>query len=149
MGNYGSDRRGGRSSGGSRDGGRGRSSFGRSDDRPELFGAVCDKCGNDCKVPFRPSGDKPVFCSDCFEQESGRSTRGGDRDGSRGRSSYGDRSERSSFGGRDSGGDDKLMRKMDFVENKLDRIVGMLEELKNAKTYRVEKEVKDDGLDVI
>ncbi len=145
MGNYGSDRRGGRGGGDSRGGGRGRSSFGRSDDRPELFSAVCDKCGNDCKVPFRPSGDKPVFCSDCFEQESGRSTRGGDRGG---RSSYGDRGGRPSFGGRDDSSD-KLMRKMDFIENKLDRIVGMLEELKNAKTYRVDKSSRDDGLDVI
>lgn len=37
-----------------------------------MFDAVCDKCGKDCKVPFRPSGNKPVYCSDCFEQKEGR-----------------------------------------------------------------------------
>ena len=31
------------------------------DRRPTtMYPAVCDKCGKDCQVPFRPSGDKPV-----------------------------------------------------------------------------------------
>jgi len=38
-----------------------------------MFDAVCDKCGKDCKVPFQPSGDKPIYCSDCFEQMNGGS----------------------------------------------------------------------------
>ncbi|MBU1164092.1 hypothetical protein KKA15_00845 [Patescibacteria group bacterium] len=29
--------------------------------------AVCDKCGKDCEVPFKPTGDKPIYCSDCFK----------------------------------------------------------------------------------
>ena len=37
----------------------------RSEDRP-MFDATCADCGNACKVPFQPNGDKPVFCSDCF-----------------------------------------------------------------------------------
>lgn len=32
----------------------------------ELSDAVCEKCGRDCKVPFRPQNGKPVYCSDCF-----------------------------------------------------------------------------------
>ncbi len=35
-------------------------------DGPELFDAVCSKCGKDCQVPFRPSGQKPVYCRACF-----------------------------------------------------------------------------------
>lgn len=35
------------------------------DEKP-MFRAICDKCHNECEVPFRPSGDKPVFCNDCF-----------------------------------------------------------------------------------
>lgn len=31
-----------------------------------MFKAVCDKCHKECEVPFRPTGDKPVYCSDCF-----------------------------------------------------------------------------------
>lgn len=44
-------------------------SFGRK----KMFSAICDKCGKECEVPFRPTGDRPVYCSDCFEKsESGR-----------------------------------------------------------------------------
>lgn len=38
-----------------------------SSDR-NMHSAVCDKCGKDCKVPFKPSSDKPIYCSDCFEK---------------------------------------------------------------------------------
>jgi CxxC-x17-CxxC domain-containing protein len=33
--------------------------------------AICAECGRTCQVPFRPSGDKPVYCSDCFAQKRG------------------------------------------------------------------------------
>lgn len=32
----------------------------------KLYDAVCTQCGAPCKVPFQPSGDKPVYCSECF-----------------------------------------------------------------------------------
>lgn len=31
--------------------------------------AVCSKCGKDCEVPFKPTGEKPVFCNDCFKSQ--------------------------------------------------------------------------------
>ncbi len=68
--------------GGSRSFGRPR--FGGRDSgapRSEMFKAVCSRCGKDCEVPFRPSGDKPVFCSNCFEEQGGR--QGQDRDSGR------------------------------------------------------------------
>lgn len=34
-----------------------------------MFQAVCSKCGKDCEIPFKPSGARPVFCSNCFEHE--------------------------------------------------------------------------------
>ncbi|QNO15756.1 zinc-ribbon domain containing protein [Alkalicella caledoniensis] len=34
----------------------------------ELFDVVCSECGTDTKVPFRPTGDKPVYCRDCFNK---------------------------------------------------------------------------------
>ncbi|MGZ6268012.1 MAG: CxxC-x17-CxxC domain-containing protein, partial [Candidatus Limnocylindrales bacterium] len=42
-------------------GGRGYSSGPR-----EMFSATCSSCGREAQVPFRPSGTKPVYCSDCF-----------------------------------------------------------------------------------
>ena len=45
-------------------------------DRPrrEMHSATCSSCGKEAQVPFVPRGDKPVYCSDCFE-----SVRGGGR----------------------------------------------------------------------
>ena len=34
----------------------------------EMFTATCSNCGKEARVPFQPRGDKPVYCSDCFEQ---------------------------------------------------------------------------------
>ena len=31
-----------------------------------MFSAQCASCGDKCEVPFRPTGDKPVYCSSCF-----------------------------------------------------------------------------------
>ena len=28
--------------------------------------AVCADCGKNCEVPFKPSGDRPVYCKNCF-----------------------------------------------------------------------------------
>lgn len=50
-------------------GGRDRGGFGGRDNfsaKKEMFHAVCSECGEDCEVPFRPSGSKPVFCNACF-----------------------------------------------------------------------------------
>ncbi|HNX67962.1 MAG TPA: hypothetical protein PLL75_00315 [Candidatus Omnitrophota bacterium] len=33
-----------------------------------LHKAVCADCKKDCEVPFKPSGDRPVYCKECFAQ---------------------------------------------------------------------------------
>ena len=35
----------------------------------QMFDAVCAECGKDCKVPFEPSNDRPVYCSECFAKK--------------------------------------------------------------------------------
>lgn len=32
----------------------------------EFFMATCSACGGEAKLPFQPSNDRPVYCSDCF-----------------------------------------------------------------------------------
>ena len=64
--------RGGSSSGGGySSGGGGYSSGGGGYDRGprEMFSATCSSCGREAQVPFRPSGEKPVYCSDCFQTQ--------------------------------------------------------------------------------
>jgi CxxC-x17-CxxC domain-containing protein len=77
-------------------GSQGRRDFGERRERPELFHAVCANCGNDCEVPFKPTGSKPVFCRNCFDKQGG-SDRGG-----RSNFSRDSRGPRDSRGGRDS-----------------------------------------------
>ncbi|MBI2778021.1 MAG: zinc-ribbon domain containing protein [Chloroflexi bacterium] len=37
----------------------------------EMFTATCSNCGNEARVPFRPTSGKPVYCSDCFRTMRG------------------------------------------------------------------------------
>jgi len=47
----------------------------------QMYTATCSNCGGEARVPFQPRGDKPVYCSTCYQQIGG-----GARSGS---SSYG------------------------------------------------------------
>ncbi len=35
----------------------------------QMYDAVCAECGVQTKVPFRPSGTRPVYCSNCFSEQ--------------------------------------------------------------------------------
>lgn len=39
--------------------------------RPVMHSAICADCGQSCEVPFRPTGDKPVYCNNCFGKKAG------------------------------------------------------------------------------
>lgn len=59
-----------------------RGGFGGGDrgfERKEMHDAVCSECGDDCQVPFRPNGTKPVKCRNCFKVDDKRGGFGGDR----------------------------------------------------------------------
>ena len=43
----------------------------------QLYNVKCAKCGKQTQVPFKPSGDRPVYCRDCYmEQRKGGMNRG-------------------------------------------------------------------------
>jgi CxxC-x17-CxxC domain-containing protein len=103
-------------SGGGRYGGR---DFRRRDSgRREMHKAVCDECGNNCEVPFKPSGDKPIYCSDCFESKDGGSRQRASQRSSRG----------SDFRKRDNT-NIQLLEQVSFLNEKLDKIVRILESI--------------------
>ncbi|MDZ4838597.1 MAG: CxxC-x17-CxxC domain-containing protein [Bacteroidota bacterium] len=92
----------------------------------EMFPAVCDECGKDCMVPFRPSGNKPIFCSNCFEkqQDGERGERSERRDFGR------DRDERPSYRREERApvaDTSNIQRQLDDINNKLYKIMKMLE----------------------
>ncbi len=54
--------------------------------RSQMYEAICAECGQVCEVPFRPTGDKPVYCTACFAKRQGsQSRRSGGRDFGKGR----------------------------------------------------------------
>ena len=63
----------GYSSGGYGSGGGYSSGGGDGRQDREMHEGTCSSCGNVARVPFVPRGDKPIYCSDCFQpkQSSG------------------------------------------------------------------------------
>jgi|TARA_B100002003_G_C14146773_1_gene551435 CxxC-x17-CxxC domain-containing protein len=107
--------------------GRGPSRFGggrggdRRGGRPEMHDVVCDECGKDCQVPFKPTSSKPIFCSECFEKHD---TKGPSRGGSRSGPSSAD---------------------LDIINEKLNKIMKALKiEDKPKKEKKVKKEVEEE-----
>jgi CxxC-x17-CxxC domain-containing protein len=133
-GNKGGNRFGGGFGGGTRGGfggGRGgfKPRFNDGEDR-EMFDANCGECGNDCQVPFRPNGRKPVLCSNCFRKEEGGNDRGSRNFGS---DRFG--GDRPSFREKRSFGGDRFSRgsesktteeRLQSIEAKLDVILSQL-----------------------
>jgi CxxC-x17-CxxC domain-containing protein len=45
------------------------SSHGRRDfPQKRLYNAICAGCGCETQVPFQPTGDRPVYCRECYNQ---------------------------------------------------------------------------------
>lgn len=114
--------------GGNRGGGR---DFGRP---VEMHEAVCAQCGKTCEVPFRPNGEKPVFCKECFDSQK----EGGFRnDAPRSfRTERNDRPMRSERPAQD------FSKQFDMLGAKLDTIINLLSPQKETKTETEEKPVK-------
>jgi len=121
----GGDRGGERSFGGGNRGGNRNFSGDRDRERPEMFSAICSDCGKKCEVPFRPSGDKPVLCSDCFRNKRSDSSRdfrdkGGRDFGDKNRPRFGDaRSFQKNVGG----GGENYRAQFEILNAKLDKIL--------------------------
>lgn len=35
----------------------------------QTYPAVCASCGAETQVPFKPTGEKPVYCRDCYQSK--------------------------------------------------------------------------------
>jgi CxxC-x17-CxxC domain-containing protein len=43
------------------------------------FPATCATCGKQTEVPFKPRGDRPIYCNSCFRHTKGVDDRGKSR----------------------------------------------------------------------
>ncbi len=91
--------------------------------RSEMFEAVCANCGKRCEVPFRPNGQKPVYCRDCFGKQDHSAAPAG---GGYPRKDFGARpsfqSARPPQENRD-GRIDEIKKQLDAVNMKLDQLL--------------------------
>lgn len=138
---------GGKSFGGGFKGGRGgfKPRFdSRGGDRPvQMHQATCAECRKACEVPFRPTGERAVYCRDCFASKGG----GSDRDFSPrpARPSFGDRKSfapRQDFRPRQDfapqgGGSAELKAELSAISAKLDRLIDVMSP--KAKTAPVKE----------
>ena len=80
--------------------------------------ATCSECGKECEVPFRPTGDRPIYCSDCFAKKR----------------ADGDLPPKREFHDRPSfknaaGNNDDLKKQIGELTTKIDRLVNAVERL--------------------
>lgn len=92
----------------------------------QRYKAVCKNCGQNCEVPFRPTGERPVYCNNCFGKM--RNSGGGGSAGSDNRAPQRDfdRQPRGMEFNRD-GGNAGIVRQLEEANTKLDRIIRALE----------------------
>lgn len=120
----------------------------------ELFPARCSTCGKNCEVPFRPSSDKPVYCSACFNKKNDDATReyhaskGGDTRRDDYRSEAPQRTERPVRhemtrvqGTPGTGGIEEMRQKLDKLESKINRILEIVNQPKQTEKVSVQNVV--------
>jgi len=156
MGDFRGGNRGGGFKGPQRDGGRpnfSKKNFGDRDNRDQqMHQTTCSECGKRCEVPFRPNGDKPVFCNDCFASKRDGDNDRGERRGFNAReprNNFNDRfndkgpreTPKPHFDGPRHTGNDDIKKQLEMLNTKLDRLIqamGSTQEVKKESTTLTE-----------
>src|SRR3989338_8264812 len=92
------------------------------DESRSMYKSVCANCGKSCEVPFKPSGDRPVYCRDCFRERS----EGGGGAPKQGGASATSSSPRPSSQGAPRPSDG-LSAQVSAMSTKLDRLLALME----------------------
>jgi CxxC-x17-CxxC domain-containing protein len=92
--------------------------------------ATCSSCQKPCEVPFRPTGEKPVYCRDCF---AGRAALGGERSQRKDFRSE-SRPQTQTFSTpapmqTSNKGNDELRKQIDSMNIKLDKLTNTIQNL--------------------
>lgn len=121
-------------------GGNSRGGFGRGREDRQMFSAICDKCGAECELPFRPTGEKPVYCSNCFEKTIGRD--GGNERSFGGNRDFGGNNRRFEHRDTKDYSQDNTRAEIEALNKKLDKIIELLSVKKEVKEIKVVKKAK-------
>ncbi len=100
-------------------------------EKPKMHQVICSDCGIRCQVPFKPTGERPVYCSECFENHA--ETGGSKKEFNRKQPII--RKENSSYyqeiKQEQNKHYDTFNNQMSEVIERLDKIIGFLKESKN------------------
>lgn len=110
----------------------------RKEGRTDMHPATCATCGRACEVPFRPTGDRPVYCRDCFGKKSGN-TGGGDRFSKKEFTAPVSIKPQSE----NRGGGDNVTRQLELVNAKLERLIQVVETLSISNHAEAVEETKE------
>ena len=118
----------------------------------ELFKATCSSCRASCEVPFRPSGDKPVYCRECFSASNTNNpsrfsreseSRGSDvRRDARPKQSFEFKREDEARPAKDNASED-IKRLLAKLEGKIDALRVLFENQSRAQTHAMPAVVKE------
>ncbi len=78
----------------------------------KMYKVICDECGRECEVPFKPTSDKPIYCDECFGK------RGKDK------------------------GSGQTSKQFELINTKLDKILKVLDSSVSEKVEKKEKTIK-------
>ncbi len=126
------------------DGNRGGFSGGRDRGQTTMHQAVCDQCHKPCEVPFRPTGDKPIYCNACFRNKRETSDdRGGNRFAHKSYDNYQASSKPDFRGDVGKSNNDEIKKQLEALNVKMDRLIKAVEGMTKNKPLVVEEKVKD------
>jgi len=91
--------------------------------------AICSECGKECELPFKPTGNKPVFCSNCFGNKANSNR-------PRGRDYKKEFNFHDSTGGKNT---EQFKEQFEILNAKLDNILKLLTPIVSTEVEREQK----------
>jgi CxxC-x17-CxxC domain-containing protein len=139
-------------SGGFRSGGKNQNFMRRDSDRrdfnKQMYPATCDQCHKQCEVPFRPTGEKPVYCRDCFSSKRESLSHSFSQKGPSSSSNF---SRRDSAPASSSSSDrriDDLKRQLDGMNSKLDVLIKLIQKDNSTPAAATFQETKSEPVKI-
>ena len=113
----------------------------RSSERSSMHRTTCDHCGKDCEVPFKPTSGKPIYCSSCFDKNQNRDQKKFGYERADKKFGVGD-SRRKDYNSEKVGNSDHLKKEIAQLNEKLDKILGILNAGLNNTNYNKDFEAE-------
>lgn len=106
-------------------------SWGGDREEVKLYKATCSDCGSSCQVPFRPSGDKPVLCRECFAGKRGVDSTSG-KPNNWNKSFTTDRPETKAV----SVDNSAIAKSIEEINNKLDILISIVDKMEKERDIK-------------